>query len=506
MYRWKYLAAILLSTCTAIHGFCQNQELSPERIQASLDKSARIAQSDPNRPVFHFLPEANWMNDPNGGFYHDGWYHIFFLQDPLNEDGLDPAGQRSNRVWGHARSKDLVFWERLPTAIFPSREAGELKPISGGSLKQDDGTVTIAYTSVPIPADGKESSLTQWIANSSPGLGYIEWEKGPSNPVLTMGSDKVPQYEDWRDPFLFDHHGNIYMIIGAQYAGRAVLPLFRKIGEDFTQWDYLGDLIDRDTSDISFFECPELYQIDEERWLLVFSPYGPVKYYIGEVNLEEPFFRVDSEGLIDHSNEHYASEIIKDDVGNLTLVGWVPGWGVYRNNGKGWNGSLSIPRALSFNNGNVLIQRPVLTMHKLRRNGVHLKRRRLKDGVSTFPQTAGDVFEVRAVFLEESATSYGLKLRVSEDGRRQVEIRKEGDMLYVMDHGIPLTDIVMGDGSLIIHAFLDKSLLEVFINEGQACITKKIYPRKDDLGFEVFSEEGTVLLKSLDVWKLKPIW
>jgi sucrose-6-phosphate hydrolase SacC (GH32 family) len=39
--------------------------------------------SDPHRPVYHFLPSANWMNDPNGLILWSGMYHMFYQYNPL---------------------------------------------------------------------------------------------------------------------------------------------------------------------------------------------------------------------------------------------------------------------------------------------------------------------------------------------------------------------------------------------------------------------------------------
>ena len=76
------------------------------------------AEADPDRPVYHFRPPANWTNDPNGPFYFQGWHHLFYQFNPF-------GAQLAHQHWGHAKSRDLVNWEHLPIAIWPSAELGE---------------------------------------------------------------------------------------------------------------------------------------------------------------------------------------------------------------------------------------------------------------------------------------------------------------------------------------------------------------------------------------------
>ena len=114
--------------------------------QASVD-------SDPAKPIFHLMPAAGSGGDPNGLIYAKGKYHVFFQHSPEFEWGK-PAeeweeGQPgySNTGWGHASSKDLVYWEHEPIALMPER--GSYDPnfcASGCTVIADDGTPTIFYT------------------------------------------------------------------------------------------------------------------------------------------------------------------------------------------------------------------------------------------------------------------------------------------------------------------------------------------------------------------------
>ena len=80
--------------------------------QAVAEAASKIGD-DPQRPVFHLMTAANWINDPNGPVFYNGYWHMFFQHNPFIAD----FGPMS---WGHARSPDLVQWEHCPVALAPS--------------------------------------------------------------------------------------------------------------------------------------------------------------------------------------------------------------------------------------------------------------------------------------------------------------------------------------------------------------------------------------------------
>lgn len=80
------------------------------------------------RPVFHFAPEKNWMNDPNGTLYRDGIYHLFYQYNPR-------GAEWGNICWAHAVSADLVNWERKGVALSPETQNGERWCFSGCAVE-----------------------------------------------------------------------------------------------------------------------------------------------------------------------------------------------------------------------------------------------------------------------------------------------------------------------------------------------------------------------------------
>ena len=182
------------------------------------------------------------------------------------------------------------------------------------------------------------------------------------------------------------------------------------------------------------------------------------------------------------------------------MLGWVCGFKPSR----GWNGCMSLPRILTLDENQRLIQTPATELRKLRGQHVRVENLNISSESKRIDTAQGDTIEIIAEFEPDDATAFGLKVRCSDDGQNAVVLRYADGILNVSGTEVP---IALGDRkSLKLHVFLDKSVMEVFINDGIASATRVDYPGQTDLDIAAFSENGRVTLESLDVWRMTPIW
>jgi len=483
--------------------------------QQVLERFRQLAQEkrladDPHRPQYHFLPPANWMNDPNGLIQWRGQYHLFYQHNPGG-----PCWGTMH--WGHAVSENLVHWTDLPIALAPTPGGPDADGCWSGCAVDNDGIPTLIYTGV-FPQ-------RQCIATSTDDL--LTWEKHAGNPVIVAPPEGL-DVTGFRDPCVWREGDRWYALIGSGIQGVGGTVLLYK-SPDLIHWEYVHPLCVGDHHDTGeMWECPDLFPLgplgedrNENRYVLLVSiqpEFLYAHYFIG--TYADHKFVPDIHGIIDSGGYFYAPQTLLDDQGRRIMWGWIKeGRSDEAQQAGGWAGVMSLPRILSLRPGGLLGIEPAPELRALR--GKHY---RLTDIVLT-PTSSGILEDVRGDCLEivaefepgdvGTAEELGLKLRCSPDGEEQTRIvyDRAANRLIVdrersslssdvhRDAQVCPLDLVAGE-SLKLHIFLDCSVVEVYAN-GRTCITSRIYPsRPDSLGVDVFASGGSVMFKSLDIWEM----
>lgn len=485
----------------------QSWDLTRENIDTAIRDSAIRISRDSLRPAFHLTPPVGCMGDPNGGIFHNGWYHIFY--------GLQPFAHHPGAwYWAHARSRDLLHWEHMETGLTPAFELG-LSAIGSGSTITC-GETTYAFYS---QSDGGPMKFWKTVFTSD---SLTRWKHKDRNPILTLEHPGLPPFDDfWRDPFVFTEKGRTFLIACADLfeSDSVPVPIFEAVNEVLTRWEYKGKMCSVPKHKYRNLEVPELRRIGN-KWIFLASTDAPVDrciYFIGEFDTHTLRFTPESEGILDYSGHYYAQETIEDDAGDLYLMAWIPGWdrpwlptymnAPLKNDNPLWNGCFAIPRKLSLDESGNLVQLPVGSFRQLRYGGITIP---AMDLPVSGPTTAfkpidgvwGDQLELVLELDLQYAAFCGLTVLADDSGEGGLFINWSGDVLNVDGQHVPIEEWTPGD-LLRMQIFIDKELVEIFVNDGRHCISRKV-PREHIRGDRVAltSLGGTARLVSLKAWKL----
>jgi beta-fructofuranosidase len=282
----------------------------------------------------------------------------------------------------------------------------------------------------------------------------------------------------------------------------------------------------------SMWECPDFFPLGNKSVLLV-SVYddsrfheraykGSLHYAIAFIGTYTDFtFTPHTQSIIDYGGYFYAPQTLLDATGRRLLWGWL--WEGRSDEAQwaaGWSGVMSLPRVLSLSVDNVMSLQPAPELKQLR--GVHHRIINLPIPPTSFLQlreVQGDCLELLAELVPSEATEFGIGVRCAPDGSEQTLIRYDrlqGSLLIdrqrssigedaqrdVRAGPLPLAP----DEPLLLHIFVDRSVIEVFANS-RLCMSSRIYPsRSDCLGVGLFARGGSARLNSLDVWEMESIW
>jgi beta-fructofuranosidase len=471
---------------------------------------ARLAV-DPQRPQYHFLPKAHWVNDPNGPIFWKGNYHLFYQYSST----IKPQGPK---FWGHARSKDMVYWEHLPMALAPTPGGPDKDGCWSGSAFINNGTPTLVYTGV-FPQ-------VQCLATSIDDL--TTWTKSNANPVVD-GPPSSLAVTGFRDPSIWREGDSWLMTVGSGFQGQGGAVLLYA-STDLAHWDYLHPLFvappfeRRDPARASSYdsvgagdmwECPDFFPLQQKHVLMV-STQGRVHYFLGTYSNRR--FQAETHGLIDGSGLHYAAKTFEDDQGRRILWGWVREARSYAaQNSAGWSGAISLPRVLSIDANGALRMDPLPGLARLRGRHHRLAGTAV-EGFLPVPRLQGDSLEIQAAMHLGEAKEGGIGVRRSPTADEETTISYDaaGESLVLVTgrsslsseagRGTYRAPLKLNPGEpLRLTAFLDASVLEVFAN-GRACLTARVYPtRNDSLGVGLFARGGRARLLSLDAFEMRAI-
>lgn len=484
---------------------------------------------EPFRPQFHFSPQRNWTNDPNGLIFFDGEYHLFFQFNPFG----DTWGHMS---WGHAVSRDLLHWQELPVAI----------PEQNGIMIFTGSTVVDANHTSGFCAAGKPCLVAVYTGHSTPGgkqsqtqnLAYSNdrgrtFTKYSGNPVLDL------HMSDFRDPDVF------WWEAGRRWVMAVALPNDHKVlfyaSPDLKHWDRAGEFGPAGATG-GQWECPTLMEVPIEgaspaasRWVLKIglNPGGleggsGEQYFVG--TFDGARFVNDNPASVtlwtDYGKDCYCSLAFN----NLprgeapVILGWMSNWQYAdKTPTKPWRGQMTVPRQVAlrrFREGLRLVQEPVAAFHSLRRNAFAWTGASAAAINAALREhaTIGNSFELHASFTPGAKGETGWRVRgaggtyttIGFDAAKQqvfVDRTASGNTAFSPQFPALTASPITGlHGPLDLTILVDRSTIEVFAQHGEAAITNLIYPPEGPLSLEFFAPDGWAGKVAAERWDLASAW
>ncbi|CAM3406998.1 glycoside hydrolase family 32 protein [Flavobacterium chungbukense] len=491
------------------------------------------------RPNFHFTPKKGWMNDPNGMFYANGYYHLFYQYYP-DKSVWGPMH------WGHATSRDLVKWEEQPIAIYPDKD----KYIFSGSAVVDvnntsglkignNAPIIAIYTlhDMTKEKEGKIDVEQQDIAYSNDnGFTWQKFEEG--NPVV-----KNPGIRDFRDPKVTwdETHKQWIMVLAAQDRAQ-----FYK-SSNLKNWEFLSEFGKEIGAHGGVWECPDFFPIKvegtkETKWVLIqnLNPGGPnggsgVQYFVGDFDGKmfklDPNFakRVNEEKAVwaDYGKDNYAGVTwnnVPSTDGRRLFIGWMSNWEYAQQvPTTAWRSSTTVARELKLvKKGNYynLISNPVRELDYYITETIRTKALKGKENYTLFEDGKADLSQaiVNLELKNLKPENYTFELSNSDGESLKFGLNNKNNYLFVDRSKAGKNDFSDKFAATISKAFLngnqkgatfkiilDKTSIEIFYNNGEKVMTEIFFLEKPFTSLSVSSKEkieiNNVVIQKLDVLK-----
>jgi beta-fructofuranosidase len=487
----------------------QERELTTNKLMLRFAASRKRLSTDPYRPAYHFVSPESQMNDPNGLCFWRGRWHLFYQAYPPDEfpDPKDIPKRRQH--WGHAISDDLIHWRDLPYAIYPGIE----KMCFSGSTVVEPEQVVAFYPGI---------SAGQIVAVSKDPL-LLNWEKLGGKPVrgAPTGDSSI-----WKE-------GNTYFgLVGADRLVSSTNLVDWRVHPEFLEASSfpLGDA----------GACPNFIPIGNKHILLSFSHTTGGHYLLGDYNRENHRFKPYAQGRFNHGTVspggvHAPSAAVDGKGGVINILNI--------NDAKpspDWDQIMSLPQRLTLGTDSQLRIEPVEGVFSLRTNHRHVgatvitaNQEMVLDGIS------GNAMELELEIDPQMSRWVQLNVLRAPNGEEQTSIA-----IYNFDRKLSIwydtKTVVCLDGSrssispevwvrpperavlehearddasgfdarktFRLQVFIDRSVVEVFVNR-KLYLAMRVYPsRLDSLGVSMRAQGQNAVLKRMDAWQMKSIW
>lgn len=425
------------------------------------------ANREKYRPVYHHTPAWGWMNDPNGMFYKDGVWHLYFQYNPY-------GSQWENMTWGHSTSTDLIHWTFQGAPI----EADAWGTIFSGSAVVDHnntsgfgkGAVVAMYTSAG-------ENQTQSIAYSNDnGQTFTKYD---GNPVLTSNTP------DYRDPHVFWNEDikrwNMIMAEGQH------MDIYSSA--DLKEWKLESQFGAEYGNHGGVWECPDLMKMkvrgtDQYKWMLLcnINPGGPfggsaTQYFVGQFDGHK--FTCESAPEVtkwmDYGKDHYATVTFDNAPdGRCVAMAWMSNW-QYANQvpTMQYRSANSVPRDLDLYEYQGQTYCGVTPSPEL-------AAARPKKATKTLTEACEMVVTLKGNATITLANDKGEQVVMTYDEKSRtfaMDRTKSGQKDFSDDFAALTVAPVHGKMSQL-RLFIDRSSIEAFDADGKMAMTNLVFPTK----------------------------
>ncbi len=426
------------------------------------------------RPLYHHTPLYGWMNDPNGMFYKDGVWHLYYQFNPY-------GSHWENMTWGHSTSKDLMHWDAQPMAI----ESDWLGAIfSGSAIVDKENTTGFGRNAVVAMYTSAGAAQTQSIAYSADG--GQTFTKYAGNPVITFNAP------DFRDPKVFWHEPTGKWIV--------VLAVGQEVqfysSKNLKEWKYESSFGREYGNHDGVWECPDMLCFGE-KWVLLLNinPGGPfggsaTQYFVGRFD-GHTFTCEDSPSetkWMDYGKDHYATVTFHNaPEGRIVALPWMSNW-QYANQvpTQQFRSANGLPRDLGIKTtGGETILTSIPSKEVMAQRGKKVKQ----------PTEACEIIiDVKGTADIVLSNAKGEQVTMRYDAQKQ-EFRmnrtKSGDVSF--SEAFPCETTAPTYGSIKqLRMFIDRCSIEAFDAEGKMAMTNLVFPSEPYNTIKVKGGKATI--------------